>query len=159
MFGFFFGVITTLGAVAFARRRWALHQPGGRRRRMMRWLFRRLDTSYGQEKVLLGASEEIERAAAELRAQLRASVEGLGGTLRGDEFDAERLADAWVRQDEAIAKLRLALSNALQQAHETLEPGQRQLVADLVQAAPRWHGRGGWHGRHLGAFHGPRALA
>jgi len=103
----------------------------------LRWLFRRLDTTHGQEKVIVDAAEALRSSFRDAKEQLHRSRTSLGEALRAEEFSHERVADAWVRQDEALEKLRLALSTGLHQVHETLDPRQRATLAELLEHGPR----------------------
>lgn len=124
--------------------RWNHH--GGRtwgggdpQRWFLRGLFERLDTTPGQEKVILQAAEQ-------LRAQMRTGREALHDTgahaaraFRGERFDEAAMADAFTKQDAALESTQKALFEALAKVHEVLDERQRRELADLME-----RGVGAW---------------
>lgn len=150
MVGFFVGVAVAAGLVWAARRRrrwhaWHAHGGGGGRRRwMLGRLFRRLETSPGQERVLTQQAEHVLDVAREVKSALRDGAEAAARALRAETFEPQALEAARLRQDEATAALRTAVQDALRAAHEALDARQRAQLADLLE-------RGGIHGhRHPG---------
>lgn len=139
MLGFFCGALFAVALYKISRHGFGRGRCGGRSRRggrhrmMLNWLFRRLDTTHGQEKVVKEASVEVEAALRDARDQFGASLQSLARALRSDEFGHEQVADAWVRQDDAVEKTRLALTTAMQSLHGTLERDQRHTLADMVE--------------------------
>ena len=149
MFGVFVGALLLLGIVWMARRRHrrhAWHHPR-RHRWEARWLlegvFRRLETSPGQERVLTQAAERVQDVAREVRSALRDGAEAAARALRAEQLDPAALEAARVRQDEATAALRTAVQDALTAAHEALDARQRAALADLLEHGGAWHRHGG----------------
>ena len=148
MFGFIFGTACLAGLFYSLRRgRWH-HRHGGPGRASwrgrMRWLFERLDTSPGQEKVLVQAADELTEAFEKMRDELSATSAAMARSLRGESFDAAALRELDARHDELIDNLRKTLRTALSRTHEALDAKQRRELADLLE-----HGWG--HGyRHYG---------
>jgi Spy/CpxP family protein refolding chaperone len=157
MCGFFFGLLGALIVFKVASHRHHLGGCGGhhrrfrhhhgyghghgrrferRRRHWMDWLFTRLDTTHGQEKVILDAAREVEDAVRGARGLGKKQRRDLGDILRGESFDHEAVGQAWTEQDEALEKARMAVLTALQRVHEVLEPRQRAQLADMID--------GGW---------------
>lgn len=103
---------------------------------LLRWLFERLETSPGQERVIRQAAEELQDVLREVRGKWKDSLGEVAEALRGDEFGHEKIAAAWVRQDGALEQARLALVENLQKVHEALEPHQRKVLAELLERGP-----------------------
>lgn len=119
------------------------HHGGGARgfgsRSALRFLFERLDTSPGQEKVILAAVEELWRMRSELKDELDKSRADVARVMRAPTFDEAALAAAHARQDVVLAKLRAVVTHALGEVHGVLDERQRKTLGDLLDA--RWgHG-------------------
>ncbi|MCP3098706.1 periplasmic heavy metal sensor [Myxococcus sp. K15C18031901] len=164
MFGFVFGTACLAGLFYTMRggRHWR-HHPGGRGARWgwrfrLRWLFERLETSPGQEKVIIQAAEEVFEAFSKLRDQVRPSRTTLGAAMRGEHFDGAAVRELFTQHDVALEEARRVLQGALAQVHEALDPRQRRELADLLEhgwghgwrGEHGWRGGPGWHGRHCG---------
>jgi hypothetical protein len=149
MFGFFFGTACLAGLIFTLRggRHWhhSHHRGGGRwGRARLRWLFERLETSPGQEKVIVKTVEEVTEAFAKVRDEVGPSRSALGTALRGEHFDGDALRELFARHDVALDNLRRTVQGGLSQVHEALDPRQRRELADLIE-----HGIGyGWRGGH-----------
>ena len=156
MFGFLFGTACLAGLIFNLRRaRWHHHHArhgGGRRswRGRMRWLFERLDTSPGQEKVFVKAADDLTEAFEKMRDELRTTRAAIAQALRGEQFDAGSLRELYEKQDALIAQLRETLRTAMAQIHESLDARQRRELADLIEHGfgygSRGHGGCGWGG-------------
>jgi Spy/CpxP family protein refolding chaperone len=157
MFGFVFGTACLAGLLFTLRRgRWHHHRhggPGGRWswRGRMRWLFERLDTSPGQEKVLVQAADDLTEAFAKMRDEMSATRASIARSLRGETFDSASLRELDAKHDELIDNLRKTLRTSLSKIHEALDAKQRRELADLLEHG--WgHGYarggcgGGWRG-------------
>jgi Spy/CpxP family protein refolding chaperone len=151
MFGLIFGTACLAGLIYTLRGGpWRHRHPGrGGRwswRGRMRWIFERLDTSPGQEKVLVKAADELTEAFEKLRDELSATRAAIARSLRGEQFDAASLRELNERHDALIENLRQTLRTSLSQIHEALDPRQRRELADLLEHG--WgHGyRGHWGG-------------
>jgi hypothetical protein len=109
-------------------------------RAFLGWLYRRLETTHGQEKAIEAAFAKVADAAGRgAEAFGQGSVE-LADALTRPEFDPAILTEGWVRQDKALEAVRIELSNALAEVHRVLEPEQRRRLAQLLAAggpAPR----------------------
>jgi Spy/CpxP family protein refolding chaperone len=155
MFGFFFGTACLAGLIfALRHRRWhhSHHGRGGRWgwRGRMRWLFERLDTSPGQEKVFVKAADELTEAFDKLRDELRNTRAAIAQALRGEQFDGGSLRELHEKHDALLAQLRETMRTAMAQIHESLDPRQRRELADLIEHGfgygYRGHGGCGWRG-------------
>ncbi len=154
MFGFLFGTASLIGLIAVLRgghHGWRGHRHFGQRR-MLHWLFQRLDTTHGQEKVIATAVEDLNQSWYGLRDELRLTREELARAMRSSQFDHQAVEGVWARHDKLINTLRERLTINLAKIHEALDPRQRELFADLLQSGPRMH-HGGWRSRRCGHGH------
>ena len=151
MFGFFVGTACLAGLFYTLRRgRWH-HRHGGRWswRGRMRWLFERLDTSPGQEKVIVQAADDLTEAFEKMRDEPSATRAAIARSLRGETFDSASLRELDARHDELIDNLRKTLRASLSKVHEALDPKQRRELADLLEhdwGHGHRHYRCGWRG-------------
>jgi Spy/CpxP family protein refolding chaperone len=155
MFGFFFGTACLAGLIFVLRHRRWHHSHHGRSGRWgwrgrMRWLFERLDTSPGQEKVFVKAADELTEAFDKLRDELRNTRAAIAQALRGEQFDGGSLRELHEKHDALLAQLRETMRTAMAQVHESLDPRQRRELADLIEHGfgygYRGHGGCGWRG-------------
>lgn len=137
MFGFIFGTVCLVLLIkVLSHGGWHRHRFG--RGWLLRRLFRRLDTTPGQEKVISRAVEDLEEAAQGLREELRRSRAEVGRSLRGEHFDGAAVREAFGRQEAAVEGVRRAVTAGLQAIHEALRPEQRAELAELLEHGPRW---------------------
>jgi hypothetical protein len=125
------------------RERWTGERGGGRWW-MLRWLFERLDTTPGQEKVMRSAADELWETIGSFKRTVDDSRRDVARAFRADDFNAEILGDVFSRHDTAMDELRKAAVGALARVHEVLDPHQRARLAELIESMPgrRWS-RGG----------------
>jgi hypothetical protein len=126
----------------------------------MRHVFERLDTSPGQEKILVQAAEDVSQAAEKLRGLWGDTRSAWAQSLRGEAFDGATLREQDAKQDALIDELRKTIHASLAKVHEALDPRQRLELADLLERGwgysrhPRAHafraGRCGWRGAWAG---------
>jgi Spy/CpxP family protein refolding chaperone len=160
MFGFVFGTACLAGLLFTLRRgRWHHHHggPGGRWswRGRMRWLFERLDTSPGQEKVLVQAADDLTEAFEKMRDELSATRAAIARSLRGETFDSASLRELDAKHDELVDNLRKTLRTSLSKIHEALDAKQRRELADLLEHGWGYgyrYGRGGCGGGWRGGY-------
>jgi hypothetical protein len=168
MFPFILGGIMTAGLLYGLRGRhggpprgWGAGGPWGRHAGL-RWLFRRLGTSPGQEEVLRQAADEVATAWRPLQEEIRAARPALARALEGEQLDEAALRDAFARQDAALAGARTALVAGLGRVHATLDADQRRALASLLASGPGCRFRGAWRhggsGRAAGTPHEPRSV-
>jgi Spy/CpxP family protein refolding chaperone len=112
-------------------------------RMMLRRVFERLDTTPGQEKVIVAAVDEARAGMRKAFETLRNSREELARSISGEVFDEGSMGTAFAKQDEAIAEARRAMMNALTKVHEALDAKQRAALADMLAQGPRGWGRFG----------------
>ena len=157
MFGFLLGTACLVGLIwvlkgprrhgacgAFGGRGFRDHdqQRGFGGRAFQRWLFERLDTTPGQERVIRAAVDDLIDQAHAARREVDASRKDVARAMRGDAFDAEAMGEAFAKHDSAMDGLRKAAVESLARTHEALDEGQRQRLAELIESGRgrRWHG-------------------
>lgn len=149
MLGFMIGTASLIGLIAVLRggRHGHCHggawSRGGRGRgrfghAALGWLFRRLDTSPGQEKELRAAAEDLRNEARALREELTRARSDLASALRNETFDEVALRDALEQHDARLARLRESVVQATARVHGALEPEQRGQLADLLSQGFGW---------------------
>jgi Spy/CpxP family protein refolding chaperone len=117
----------------------------GGERWMLRALFERLDTTPGQEKVIVAAFEESRDGLRESWKTVRDSRGDLARALRSDTFDEEAVTAARSRHEEAMKRAHEVFTSAMRKVHEALDSKQRALLADIIDAGP-YGVRAGWRG-------------
>jgi uncharacterized membrane protein len=119
--------------------------PGGWRGRWMtRWLFQRLGTSPGQEKVILEAVDDVTAEGDKLRDEFRKGRSDLARAVRGPTFDEGAVKEAQARQDDLLKSLREKLSTQLAQVFEALDERQRRELAEVIEYGLGRGGRQRW---------------
>jgi Spy/CpxP family protein refolding chaperone len=156
MFGFLVGTICLVALVKVVRGggHWG-HHAGGRRRWMLRYVFERLGTTPGQEKVIQEVVEEVENKGRAIREELSKLRADIARSMRGEAFDTASAREAMDRQQSLIDELRNAAIAGMQKIHEALDPEQRKRVGDLLEFGPSragYGGCGGGWGRHHGGY-------
>lgn len=157
MFGFIVGTLSLIGLIKVAR--WGRHGRGGWRgggwgRYMMRRLFQRLDTTPGQEKVILEAADQAQRVMWDARQELFRARSEYAKAMRSEAFDNEAVNAAFEKQQASVDAVKKTLKEKMQAIHEALTPQQRAVLADLIEFGPRMHG-GHWGGRFSHHHQGP----
>jgi Spy/CpxP family protein refolding chaperone len=169
MFGFLIGTLSLIGLIKVVRhgRGWGGHgSRGGPRRWMLRRLFERLDTTPGQEKVILEAVEQVEQNGRAAKDAFFNGRVDIGRAMRGEHFDTAAVNAAFEKQQEAVDAFKKTVLENMQKIHEALTPEQRQAAGNLIENGPRalhgggcGHGGGRWAGRGGGYGRGSEASA
>ncbi|HLL01527.1 MAG TPA: periplasmic heavy metal sensor [Myxococcaceae bacterium] len=158
MFGFVFGTACLVGLFYTLRGGpWRHHHRHGRGGRFswrgrMRWVFERLDTSPGQEKVFVKAADDLTEAFEKMRDELGATRAAIARALRAEHFDAAAMRELNEKHDALLENMRQTLRASLSQLHEALDPRQRRELADLIEHGWGYGyrgyggGCGGWRG-------------
>lgn len=114
------------------------HGGGGRfgfgRSRKMRWLFRFLDTTPGQEKVIRSALEEAFGQAQSARHEAREQRGNLAEAFRADALDGPSFVAAREGARAAFERAEGAVVEAMRKIHEVLDPMQRERLARLLDS-------------------------
>jgi Spy/CpxP family protein refolding chaperone len=159
MFGFLLGTACLVGLIWVVRggraghgyhscggERWRRHRnwDGGYRdsgerwgfgkSAFLRWLFERLDTTPGQERVIRQAVDDFVDHAHVARREAEGSKKDIARALRGESFDAEAMAEAFGKHDSALAELRRAAMDGLAKIHEVLDDRQRARLSELLES-------------------------
>ena len=160
MFGFLIGFLSLLGLIAVLKghrrrgcgRGWSGHGgwvdgPGHHHHRggpkgWLRYLFRHLDTTPGQEKEIAAALDELVGRAKELRGEGRATRDDVAALIRTESLDEDVLAGIFTRHDDRLREMQQAFGDALARVHQALDPEQRERLAKLLESG-RTPGLGG----------------
>jgi hypothetical protein len=114
-------------------------RPGARG--MLRWLFERLETSPGQEKVVIEAAEAMRNAVQGWWGDLDRTRSDVARSIRGEVFDGAALEEAFARADGRLNTLRDVVRAQAARVHEALDARQRAELADLLASGwgRRWN--------------------
>lgn len=153
MFGILFGTLCLVGLFYVVRRgRYHRYRHFGHGRHHgfgpragIYAVLDRLDTAPGQEKVILGAVDELVDRARATGRELRSTRKDLADALRGEELDEARLEQVFGRHDAALAELRAAGVDAVRKVHGALDERQRKILSDLIDSGM---GFGFWARHH-----------
>lgn len=147
MFGFFIGTISLFGLIAVLRRRrwhgrhgyggYGGHGGGYGPRMMLRRLFERLETTPGQEKVIVEAIGDLKSRARDARSDLMGARHEIADAFRQESFDEVLLGGALGRIDASMDVMRKSALDAFGKVHAALDERQRKILADLVERGPR----------------------
>lgn len=153
MFGIFIGTACLIGlAVALRRGRygyghgcgpgggdWGRH--GGRfgfGRRGLYRIFQRLETTPGQEKVILAALSDLKEHAKDARAEMRGTANDVAEAFRAEDFDEEAFAGLFDAHLTRLEALRNEFAKTVHKVHEVLAPEQRDRLADFLESRARF---------------------
>jgi Spy/CpxP family protein refolding chaperone len=145
MLGLIFGTVCLIGLVKVLRGGHGWY--GGRRTRRFggRWLlrsvFERLDTTPGQEKVIVSALDELRDGRRSLREELKQTRADLARVVQGGLVDDSSLEETFARHDRLLASLRVSFVEAIKKITEALDERQRKQVADMLEGGA-FMGRG-----------------
>ena len=149
MWGFVIGAACLYGLARMMRGgRWAYaHGPGGWGRRRwkqraggrgpLRWLFERMETSPGQERVIAEAADALRGTMGGWHDDAERMRSDVARSIRGESFDAAALEEAFARAEARLATVRETLRGQAARVHEALDPRQRAELADLVASGWR----------------------
>jgi len=171
MLGAIIGAVCVIGAFKVARRAlWHRRGHGwgggcsprfggeggfaGRRGGLLRWLFERLETTPGQERAIADAVVRLRKEQVAIREEIGLTRADLARAVEGGIVDESALEETFARHDRLLAQLRVGWVEALKTVCETLDPRQRQEVADTLARRGFFGGRPwGWRmGRDVGVW-------
>jgi Spy/CpxP family protein refolding chaperone len=153
MFGFVVGTACLLGLIHVMRHgrggcgpRWHRHWghgpwregPGFGPRFFLRPIFERLDTSPGQEKVIVDAVDELLATVSDVRREAEALRAEVARAVRQPAIDEAAWAAARSRVGVAAQTVESSMAATLHKIHEVLDDKQRARFAELIQDGPRW---------------------
>ena len=110
----------------------------------LRMLFQRLETTPGQEKVIVAAFEEMREAGRKARGEIAASRADIAKAMRSPTIDEVLFGEMFARHDAALETLRKAGVGAIAKVHDALDERQRARFADLVEQGPGFFRGGPW---------------
>jgi len=98
----------------------------------LRWVFERLDTTPGQEKVIRQAYDEVRASMNAGRGELDASRREIAAAIRTGNIDETQMGALYARHDEALRTMRTTFFGALAKVTEALDEDQRKTLADML---------------------------
>jgi uncharacterized membrane protein len=107
----------------------------------LRWLFERIDTSPGQEKVIAEAADALRSTMHGWHDDAERMRSDVARSIRGETFDAGALEEAFARAEARMANVRETLRGQAARVHEALDPRQRAELADVLASGwrRRWN--------------------
>jgi uncharacterized membrane protein len=125
---------------------WGRHESGGHESRGrnafgLRWVFERLDTTPGQEKVIRQAFDEVREAMSSGQGELEATRREIAAAIRSGHIDETQMGELYARHDEKLRTVRTTFFGALAKVTEALDDDQRKTLADMLD-----RGQGGFFG-------------
>jgi uncharacterized membrane protein len=111
------------------------------RRRGLHYMFRRIDASPAQKRAIVAELEQLREAMRGARATAYAARADVAAAIRAAELDDAAVASLQGRIDSAVGEVRTAALTALRNIHGLLDPGQRDRIADFLDAS--WWRRSG----------------
>jgi len=103
----------------------------------LRWLFQRMDTSPGQEKVIAEAADALRGTMRGWHDDAERMRSDVARSIRGETFDTTALEEAFARAEARLATIRETLRGQAARVHEALDPRQRAELADLLSSGWR----------------------
>jgi hypothetical protein len=108
----------------------------------LRWLFERMDTSPGQEKVIAEAADALRGTMSGWHDDTERMRSDVARSIRGETFDPAALEEAFARAEARLSTVRETLRGQAARVHEALDSRQRAELADLL--ASGWRRRRRW---------------
>jgi hypothetical protein len=98
----------------------------------LRGLFSQLETTPGQERVIIESLKELKGAFGKAKAASRKSARDLSDALRGESLSMDSMGSVFASLDEGTDAVRNGAFSALTKIHEVLDERQRKILADLI---------------------------
>jgi len=102
----------------------------------LRQLFRKLDTTPGQEKAIRGALDSFFNTLAGARQSLWDGRKQLADVFRSESFDETAVGGVIERHDDVAERVRTAGVDALAEIFRALDPQQREQLAQWLDNRP-----------------------
>jgi Spy/CpxP family protein refolding chaperone len=99
----------------------------------LRFLAHKLDLDDKQVTELARILSELKTERAQAEVDDRRSLAEFADAVAGAAFDAAKAASAGERRVQSMARVREALTRALEQIHALLNPEQRERLAYLIR--------------------------
>ena len=154
MFGIIIGTACAVGLFSMARRRmrarcgYGGYGYGGRRGFGRTWLvrslFERLDTTPGQERVIVQVLDELSQSRKAVREEFGRTRTDLAQAVEGGLIEDTTLDEAFARHDRLAAQLRVSFIEAMKKVMDVLDEAQRKQVARLLQGRGFFGGGSVW---------------
>jgi hypothetical protein len=109
----------------------------------LRALFERLETTPGQERVIVAALDELRENRKALRDEAKQTRADLARAIAGGLIEDSTLEEAFARHDRTLAQLRVGFTEALRKVVEALDDDQRKELAGWIEGG---FFRSGWGG-------------
>ena len=103
-------------------------------RRPLRFLAHKLDLDEKQITALMKILDELKTERAQAEVDDRRATAEFADAVAGDAFDGSKAGTAGERRVQSAARLREAVTRALQEMHALLTPEQRQRLAYLIRS-------------------------
>jgi Spy/CpxP family protein refolding chaperone len=103
-------------------------------RRPLRFLAHKLDLDEKQITALVRILDDLKTERAQAEVDDRRSLAEFADAVASEAFDACKAASAGERRVQSAARLREAISRALQEIHALLNPEQRERLAYLIRS-------------------------
>jgi hypothetical protein len=120
--------------------------PGIGRRWMLRWLFERLETTPGQERVVVQAIERLTQNRTVIREELKQTRADIARAVETGMVDDATMEETFARHDRLQAQLRVVAVDALKTVTEALDERQRKILASLLTRGGFFHRGADWGG-------------
>jgi hypothetical protein len=166
MFGFIIGTVCLIALLKVVRRtygygwgpRWGgcgaeyggSHRfgfgPGFGRRWMLRQLFERLQTTPGQERVIVQAIDRLAQNRGLVREEFTQTRADIARAIEMGLVDDATMEETFARHDRLQAQLRVAAVDALKTATEALDEHQRKILAGFLSRGGFFHQGRDWGG-------------
>jgi hypothetical protein len=118
----------------------SMHSPS---RWALRGAFERLETTPGQERVILAALDELRENRKVVRDEAKQTRVDLAHAIEGGLIEDSTLEEAFARHDRTLAQLRVGFTEALKKVVEVLDEDQRKELARWLEGG---FFRSGWGG-------------
>jgi hypothetical protein len=100
---------------------------------VLRALFERLETTPGQERVILAAVDELRAVGAKAKAQRHELRKELAAAVRAPSFDENTVGAVTARLEGLMHDARTAGIAAFAKVHEALDERQRVMLATWLE--------------------------
>lgn len=135
MFGFIVGTACLVGFIVVYKR--------GRRHGFAgfapRWMFRKLDTSPAQERIVRNAVDTVRAEARRFADQSREARRDLADLLRAPDYDRERVRDWFAARETDFQQVRESVVGALGDVFDVLDDQQREKFAKMIEKSHYGH--------------------
>jgi Spy/CpxP family protein refolding chaperone len=134
MWGFIIAAECALGLLFI----WMYRRAHRSRRGGMYYLFKRLDTTPGQEQVIRNVLSNFKVVGQKARDDARRARPELADLVRSETFD-ESAARSWIASRErTLSELKPSVLESLREIHGVLDPDQRKTLGEALEHPGFW---------------------